>query len=148
MGMETQARWGAHTRGRRVGAALVELVTALFLVSFGIFSVLTMYHVGMTNARAIREHDWVMNALQNELEGLRATSFAELPPVWDGEFRATAPDLAELVNVRTHLTMAPHLEGRADLLEVTVSIRWSGEHGRTIEKSLVTLLAEKPAGGT
>jgi hypothetical protein len=102
----------------------------------------------MTNARAIREHDWVMNALQNELEGLRATSFAELPPVWDGEFRATAPDLAELVNARTHLTMAPHLEGRADLLEVTVSIRWSGEHGRTIEKSLVTLLAEKPAGGT
>ncbi len=148
MGMETQARWGAHTRGRRVGAALVELVTALFIVSFGIFSVLTMYHVGMTNARAIREHDWVMNALQNELEGLRATPFAELPPVWDGEFRATAPDLAELVNARTHLTMAPHLEGRADLLEVTVSIRWSGEHGRTIEKSLVTLLAEKPAGGT
>ena len=148
MGMETQARWGVHTRGRRVGAALVELVTALFIVSFGIFSVLTMYHVGMTNARAIREHDWVMNALQNELEGLRATPFAELPPVWDGEFRATAPDLAELVNARTHLTMAPHLEGRADLLEVTVSIRWSGEHGRTIEKSLVTLLAEKPAGGT
>ena len=148
MGMETQARWGAHTRGRRVGLAVVELVTALFIVSFGIFSVLTMYHVGMTNARAIREHDWVMNALQNELEGLRATSFAELTPVWDGEVRATAPDLAELVNARTHLTMAPHLEGRADLLEVTVSIRWSGEHGRTIEKSLVTLLAEKPAGGT
>ncbi len=144
---QTRTGWGAHARDRRAGATMVELVTALFIVSFGIFSVLTMYHVGMANARAIREHDRVMNALQNELEGLRATPFGELPPVWDGAFRATAPDLAELVNARPNVTIAPHMEGRVDLLEVTVSIRWSGEHGRTIDKSLVTLIAEKPAGG-
>ena len=127
------------------GAAMVEVVTALFIVTFGIFSVLTMYHVGMANTRAIREHDLVMSALQNELDGLRAAPSDCLPKDWNGDFRATKPNLPNLVNLRPHLRIRPFAEGRADLLEVTVSIRWTGEHGRLIEKSLTTLIAEKPA---
>jgi len=123
---------------------MVEIVTALFIVTFGIFSVLTMYHVGMAKTRAIGDHDLVINALQNELDGLRAMPFESSPKDWNGEFRATKPNLPDFVNVRPHLRIQPFGEGRADLLEVTVSIHWTGEHGRTIEKSLTTLIAEKP----
>ncbi|MFO7974000.1 MAG: hypothetical protein R6V12_05130, partial [Candidatus Hydrogenedentota bacterium] len=67
-----------------------------------------------------------------------------LPKDWNGKFRATKPNCPDLVNVRPHLRITPFGEGREDLLEVTVSIRWSGEHGRLIEKSLTTLIADKP----
>lgn len=133
-----------RTPNKRSGAAMVEIVTALFIVTFGIFSVLTMYHVGIAKTRAIREHDLVMNALQNELDGLRAMPCECLPRDWNGDFRATKPNLPDFVNLRPHLRIQPSGEGRADLLEVTVGIRWSGEHGRLIEKSLTTLIAEKP----
>ncbi|HOD51883.1 MAG TPA: hypothetical protein PLM14_06420 [Candidatus Hydrogenedentes bacterium] len=136
----------AIRKERRQGAVLVEIVTALFIVTFGIFSVLTMYHVGMANTRAIRDHDLVMNALQNELEGLRAMPFGNLPQDWNGDFRTTNPNLPDFVNLRPHLRLKTAVEGRADVLEATVSIRWSGEHGRSIEKSLTTLIAEKPSG--
>jgi len=125
---------------------MLEVITALFIVTFGIFSVLTMYHVGMAKARALREHGLVMNALENELEGLRAMPFETLPRDWNGAFHATAPDLGALVNAHPRVRIQP-FENRQDLLDVRASIRWSGEHGRTIEKSLTTLIADKPVRG-
>jgi hypothetical protein len=132
---------------KRAGLAMVEMVTALFIVSFGVFSVLTMYHVGISKARALKSHQQVMNALQNEIAGLRAVPFDALPSSWQGGFRESAPSFQGLVGAKPRLRIRPLEKGRTDLLEIRASIRWRGENGRMIEKSLATLIADKRGTG-
>jgi len=125
---------------------MIELIVALFVVTFGVFAVLNMYHFGMDKSRALRENTLVMNELQNEIDTLRAMPFNELPVNWDAGFLATAPQQDRLAGLEPSLVIRPFAQEKKDLLEISASIKWRGDNGRVIKKTLTTLIANKNPG--
>jgi len=125
------------------GFALLELIAALFILTMGMFGVVQMYLFGLDKMRAMNETAVAMRAIQNEVETVRAMPFDELRNVEAGPFRSETPETAELVNAVPAVTIRDYDGGARRLKEVTVSIRWTGEHGRTITKRVTTLIADK-----
>ena len=124
----------------RAGIALVELVTALFVLTAGLFGAMQMYHFCLSKTRALNESALALHTLANELETVRALPFAELKNGEALPFRSRTPALEELVNAEGTVRIEDYAPG---LKQVTVRIRWTGEHGRTVAKQLVTLIADK-----
>ena len=128
---------------KNTGFALIELIAALFILTVGMFGVIQMYHFGMAKMRAMNESDVAIRAVRNEIETLRSVPFDELQNVEDVPFRNETPAMADLVNVVPAVTVKDYGDGVGRLKEVTVAIAWTGEHGRTIRKSVTTLIADK-----
>jgi len=122
------------------GFSLMELTAALFVLSVGLLGAIQMYHVGVDKTRVLGEKAIAAAAIQNELETLRAAPFSALTNTEEGTFRSETPGLARLVNATGRVMIAD--EDCPGLKRVTVSIRWTGEHGRTIEQSVTTLIAD------
>ncbi len=133
----------ARTRTRRRGFSLIELTCALFVVTVGVFGALQLYTVGLTKMKTVDEYAVALRVLNNEVETLRALPFAELQPATKIPFRSHTPEGERLVNATGTVTITDRSEGGARLREVFVRLRWTGEYGRTIDKSLTTLIAEK-----
>jgi len=127
------------------GFSLIELVVALFVFTVGMLGTVQIYHFGLDKIRTMREAALASQAVQNEIELLRAMPFAELADRVDAPFVAT-PDLCtSLVNLTPALTVRPSGSPQLHLKEVTASIRWTGDNGRTMERSVTTLIADKAA---
>jgi type II secretory pathway pseudopilin PulG len=139
--MTQQKRYAMHHH--RQGAALIELVAALFVISVGAMGVVQSYVVGMDKARIINEYDIATRILTNELEHLRAQPFATLEETAQRPFQTQTPELSRLVNAEGTNTIALPYPNLPDLKQVTVRLRWTGEHGRTITKQFTTFLARK-----
>ncbi|HIJ65943.1 MAG TPA: hypothetical protein HPP77_08315, partial [Candidatus Hydrogenedentes bacterium] len=141
------------------GIALVELITAFFVLTLGLFGAIRMYHFCLDKTRAVHEAKTVMRALNNEIEHLRALPFADLENGQATSFRSETPGVEALVNASTTVAIEDYaspgaqpapVAGVSDkrspmpgLKRATVRIRWTGENGRTITKELVTLIADK-----
>jgi prepilin-type N-terminal cleavage/methylation domain-containing protein len=132
-----------NARNRRAGLTLIELVAALSILSIGILGTVSLYHFGLDKLKALQESRNALTAAQNELEYLRSLPFDQLVNAADAPFHATAP-LEGLVNAQA-LTSIQDYPGVAGLKQVTVTVAWTGEHGRTVRKSLATLIADKEA---
>ena len=127
------------------GFTLLELTCALFILTFGMFGVIQMYHLGMAKTRVLNEYTQAMEALQNELETLRALPFESLRNVKHGPFVTQPRVLRRLVNARPRTTIRDYPESGGALKEVRVTLKWTSENGRTITKRLVTLIAQRTA---
>lgn len=122
---------------------MIELTAAIFVLAMGTFGTIQIYNVGTAKAAVVNEAAIAASALGNELETLRALPFDELDARAGQPFLSTTPLLKNLPEVSTHVAVHDDEPGRADLKQVTVTVRWSGEHGRVIEKGLTTLIADK-----
>jgi len=127
----------------RAGTTLIELVAALFVITIGLFGVIEMYHFGINKMQALNEYKIALRAVQNEIETLRALPFSELRNTDDGDFRSETPEVATLVNAMPAVTITDYAGTESRLKHVAVSLKWTGEHGRTIEKKVTTLIADK-----
>ena len=125
------------------GASLLELTCALFLVTVGAFGALHMYLIGIDKAKGVQEYEIAMQALNNEIESLRAVDFEELKAGTGLPFLSDTPALDRLVNVERNTVIVDKAEETRGLKQVRVRIRWTGEYGRRIEKNLTTLIAKK-----
>ena len=125
------------------GFTLLELVAALFVVSLGLFGVIQLLHFGVANTHALNEAKLATRAVQNEIETLRALPYSALRNVEGGPFVSEPAELAPMVNVKPRLTIQDYDEGAPPLKHVTATVSWTGEHGRRIEKTLTTLIADK-----
>lgn len=135
---------GAVQSARRNGGwSLVELMTALFVLSLGLMGVIQTYHFGLDKIRTMRESGIATRIVQNEVETLRALPFSALDDRKNAPFISPAPGLERLVNGTPALTIRPHPDPALRLKEATVSLRWSGDNGRTMERSATTLIADK-----
>jgi len=123
------------------GFTLLELTCAVFVISVGLFGVLHVYLRGMDKMQAINEYETALCALNNELETLRTLPWETLTPGEGLSFRSETPGLEQLylAEAQTFITAD---KDHAGLKRVTVRIRWTGEHGRRIEKELTTLIAQ------
>lgn len=125
----------------RNGFTLVELTCALFVISVGLFGVIHIYMRGMEKMNAINEYETALCALNNEMETLRATSWELLEPGEDLPFQSETPGVERLHLAEARTCIAVE-NGSMALKRVTVRIRWTGEHGRRIEKELTTFIAQ------
>ena len=121
---------------------LLELTCALFIFSTGMLGVIHMYHVCINNTRALDEYMIAMRAIENEVETLRAMPFEELDNL-NGEFTCKTPSLSKLVNVVTKTEIELFDNEYTNLRRLTATVKWTGDKGRTITKSVTTLIAEK-----
>lgn len=124
------------------GFTLLELLAALFILTVGLFGVIQMHHVGLGKLRVLNESIVASHAVQNEIEHLRALPFAALQNVQNGPFHSKSPEPARLVNAKPAVTIED-FRGTPRLKKVTASLAWTGEYGRTIRKSVTTLIADK-----
>jgi len=124
----------------RNGFTLVELTCALFVISVGLFGVIHIYMRGMEKMNAINEYETALCALNNEMETLRATAWESQEPGEGLPFQSETPGVERLHLAETRTCIAVENDNAA-LKRVTVRIRWTGEHGRRIEKKLTTLIA-------
>ncbi len=130
---------------RRSGAgfSLIELSTAVFILTVGVLGVMTMFFYGLDKVRNINEARIAVRAVQNELETRRALPFQQLVP-GTSAFLSKTPELDRLLNVSTTVVIADDASvapGR--LRRVTATVAWTGEHGRHIEKHMSILAADK-----
>lgn len=126
----------------RGGFSLLEMTAAIFILCFGVMGIMTTYHFGMEKIRTLREAAIVTQAVQNEIETLRALPFDQLHDGQQAALHGTTAGMEDLVNVTPLVSIKPHGEG-LQLKEVSVSVRWTGDNGRTIEKAATTLIADK-----
>jgi Tfp pilus assembly protein PilV len=132
-------------QGDRAGFSMIELVTALFVLTLGLFGTVQTYHVAMDKIRAARENAIAVRAIQNEVEVLRSMPFGELTDKANAPFSRPAPELDALVRATPEVSISPYGDAALRLKEVTVSVRWSGDNGRMITKAVTTLIADKEA---
>lgn len=125
------------------GVTLLELTAALFVLTVGMFGVIRMYHFGLNKMHALNESAVATEAIQNEVETLRSLPFSELRNTKRGHFVSETPALSRLVNATPSVTISDFPGGPRRLKEVTVSIKWTGENGRTIQKKVTTLVRDK-----
>lgn len=130
-----------HCRGagRRAGFSLLELSCAIFVLTVGVFGVIQMFYFGLNKVRAISDANVAMRAIQNEVETLRAVPFSELVPGIAG-FRSETPEIERFVEPRQEVRIE---EAGTALKRVAVSVAWTGDNGRRIEKDVITLIADK-----
>jgi len=132
----------------QAGVSLLELIAALFVFTIGLLGSLKMYDVTIDNVRAMREADIAVCALQNEMETLRAMPFESLTERAGAPFVSRTPDMDQLVQVTPTVEVRPYGDPVLALKEVRASVRWRGDNGRVIEKTLTTLIGKREAGGT
>ena len=125
------------------GVTLLELIAALFVLTVGMFGVIQMYHYGLGKMHALNESAVAMEAVQNEIETLRSLPYSQLRNTDSGHFVSETPALARLVNATPRVRINDSSQGAKRLKEVTVSIKWTGENGRTIEKKVTTLIRDR-----
>ena len=125
------------------GVTLIELTAALFVLIVGMFGVIQMYHYGLGKMHALNESAVAMEAVQNEIETLRSLPFSQLRNTDSGRFVSETPALSSLVNATPSVTIKDCGGEPKGLKEVTVSVRWTGENGRTIEKKVTTLIGDR-----
>ncbi|HNR34104.1 MAG TPA: prepilin-type N-terminal cleavage/methylation domain-containing protein [Candidatus Hydrogenedentes bacterium] len=134
--------------GRPGGFSLVELITAIAVLSIGMLGTIQAYHFGMDKMRTLREAAVASRAVQDQIEMLRSKPFASLEDRDRAPFVEPKPDLSALVNATPALTIRSYADSALRLKEIEVSIRWSGDNGRTMERSATTFIADKEAGGS
>ncbi len=120
---------------------MLDVTTALFVLVVGVSGTVASFHLGIANIRTVQERHIAMRAIENEVETLRALPFDELVVGEAMEFRSTTPECDRLVNAERLVRIAPSASIGETLKEISVSIRWTGENGRTIAQSVTTLAA-------
>ena len=125
------------------GFSLVELITALFVLSAGLLGSIHLYYRGLDAMNTVREAALVSSAVRNEVETLRAQPFAALQNAANRTFVSATPGLAELPKLQAGVTIEDGFDPAKRIKKITVDVTWSGEHGRTIHQSAVTLVADK-----
>ncbi|MBN2312226.1 MAG: hypothetical protein JXR94_24820 [Candidatus Hydrogenedentes bacterium] len=143
-----RAAASAAAPARTAGICLIDLTTALFVLSLGVFGALQAFQYGTARIRTIREASVAARAVQNEIETLRALPFQELANGERAAFVSDSPETAALHNATPYVRIEDGASAAPGALkQVFVRIRWTGDYGRTIEQHATTLIADKGQGG-
>jgi hypothetical protein len=136
-----------RSKENRAGFTLLELVTAFFIFSLGLIGVISAYHYGLDKVRVMRNAAIAERAVQNEMEMIRGCPEDNLRRLEMltaiNVFLSEPAELEKLHNATPSVAVRRVDDGSPALREVTVSLRWTGEHGRLMKRSLTTLIADK-----
>lgn len=128
------------------GFLLVELVVAISVFAVGIAGIITSYNYGMDKLRTLKETTIAERVIQDEIERLRALPFDQLADCEGAPVAVSNPEFGELVQGTAVLTVAPADAPGLALKQVHVSVRWRGDSGRVIHRSVATFIARRTPG--
>jgi prepilin-type N-terminal cleavage/methylation domain-containing protein len=131
-----------HAVRRTRGYTLIELVSAMGVLGIGLFAIVTSFHYGLEKVRAMQEMHTAQTVAQNRLELLRAVPFEELKEV-ENESMPMGPALEKLVRPKIEKTVRVHGDPVLNLREVEVRVSWTGDSGRPMQTSALTLIGNK-----
>lgn len=131
-----------NPKTRRAGYTLIELVSSMAALGIGVFAIVTSFHYGMEKVRAMQEMHTAQTVAQNQLERLRAAPFGELNEVEHAPM-PVGPALEKLVNVQMEKSVRVHGDPKLSLREVEVRVSWTGDSGRPMHASALTLIGDK-----
>lgn len=129
-------------RDRREGIVLLELVTALVIVSVGLLGIVQMYQIGVAKVRESQRRTIALHALDNEIETLRALPRSELPQGRNLPWRSDPAPIVGLHDAEATVDIQPYAPN-PDLMSVVVRIRWR-EGGRAVRREVATLMGARP----
>ena len=123
------------------GVTLLELTTALAILTAGLFGVIQMYFFIMGHTKVLNETAVARNVVQSEVEYLRSIPFDELTPGSQPVRQSLLAD-SRLYNAAGAVVIRdfPDLPGR--LREVSVGLQWTGRSGRIMKQRTTTLIAD------
>ncbi len=127
---------------RRTGFTLFELVTAMGILGMGVFTIVTSFHYGLDRIRAVQEMHTAQTAAQNALEKLRAAPYDELKET-EGTPLTGPPALGTLVRASMQQRVQAHGDPNLGLWQVEVRVDWTGDGGRPMHASALTLVGNK-----
>lgn len=130
----------------RAGFTVLELTVAIVIVTTGLFGVIQMYRFGMDITRTLRDSAVALEAVENELEALRARPFQALENAEDAPFVTETPTVGSLFGARGTVTIRDYGEGSLRLKSVTATLSWISLHGRGMTQSVTTLVADQDRG--
>lgn len=129
-------------QNHRRGFSLVEACTAIVILMMGVLGSVQLYFHGLDKLNAYKEAELAARIADNEVEFLRSLHYDDLLPGEDRPIVATdlsGTGLANAVGV-VRVTDCDGFGG--GLRQIEVSLRWTGENGRTIERRVTTRVAE------
>ncbi|MBI5092736.1 MAG: hypothetical protein HZB26_09885 [Candidatus Hydrogenedentes bacterium] len=127
----------------KLGFSLLELITALFVLTVGLLGSIHLYFRGIEAMNTVREAALVSSAIRNEVETLRAQPFAALQNGANRPFVSSTPGIDRLPNLHAAVSIEDAFEPSKRIKKITVDAAWSGEHGRTVHRTATTLVADK-----
>jgi Tfp pilus assembly protein PilV len=130
------------TRATLAGMALLEIVTALTIISVGLLGVVQMYQIGIDQIRQSQRRMAALRAIDDEIESLRALPLAERPAGENVPWHTHPVAFDLLVEPHATLNVAPY-SSSPDLTQVTVRLQWY-EGRRRVSREVVTLLGAAP----
>jgi len=125
------------------GFTLIEATATMFVLTFGVMGAIQMHMAAIEKTRALQEYGVADETLQNEIETLRALPFDELRVGNAQPLRSVTPALDRLLRAQATVDIVDQSGETPGLKQVSVKVRWTGEHGRPIERSVETLIARK-----
>ena len=128
---------------RNRGMSLVELITALFILSVGVFGIVDLYLIGLDKTRALQEYALAETALDNEIETLRAKAFVTLEPGDAQPFQAPSAASEMLPGALGNVWISLPEPDNPHLKALRLRFEWRGEHGRRIAREAHLLIADK-----
>ena len=137
---------GVGVSRQRSGFMLIELSAALFVATVGAFGAMHLYMLSLDRIRAISEYETALCVLNNEIETLRALPYDGLETGDGLPFHSETPAIERLRLAETTVRIEDIGDGTLELKRVAARVRWIGEHGRRIEKELVTIITRKETG--
>lgn len=125
------------------GFSLIESTAMVFVLTFGAMGAIQMHMTAIEKTRALQEYGAADEVLQNEIEALRALPFDELRAGSAQPLHSATPALDRLPRAQATVDILDQSGDTPGLKQVSVKVRWTGEHGRPIERSVETLIARK-----
>ena len=122
------------------GISLIEITCALFIVTVAGFGAIQLYNVGFDKILEMQEFDLALEVARNEMEVIHAQPFSAIesrdslvsnPPVLESLHKAAGS---------VHVS-----DAGTGLKKITVTLRWQSRHGRMIDRSLTTYIADRGA---
>lgn len=123
---------------------MVETITAFAVATTAIFGALEVHVRVMDQVRQMHQEVLAWQAIENEMETLKASAFSAFTP---GEAQPflTEPDLSLLPDAHPEVIIRD--TGVPGLIDLEVRMVWTTDHGRRVERSLATRLANHGGAG-
>jgi len=125
----------------RNGFTLVELLVAALILYIGVMGISLSFNNGILYTTRVREVSIAVNAAQAEIEMLRNTAFSQIVSYSVPGSRLPTG----LSNATISVLVDPYLY--AGMKRITVTVRWRSYLGKSLQKSLATVVTEGGISG-
>ena len=120
------------------GFTLIEITLTILIIVIVSIGIVSIFSHGFTVSTETREISIATQAAQEEIECIRDMAFGSIT---SSSF--TTSGFTHLTNPVGTVTVDTYIAGENDIKKVTVTVNWTSAGGRSLTKSLVTLITRE-----